>query len=111
YPVETWYRPLTAETDEDGNRVEDDLSVDQGILAALAEIEVHEKSIGKRPGDVLVFLPGEREIRDAAEVLRKANLRFTEVLPLYARLSPAEQQRIFRPAAGRKIVLATNVAE
>ncbi|MHB0764923.1 ATP-dependent RNA helicase HrpA [Stutzerimonas sp. NM35] len=111
YPVETWYRPLAAETDEDGNRVEDDLTVDQGILAALDEIEAHERSIGKRPGDVLVFLPGEREIRDAAEVLRKANLRFTEVLPLYARLSPAEQQRIFRPAAGRKIVLATNVAE
>ena len=111
YPVETWYRPLAAETDEDGNRVEDDLTVDQGILAALHEIEVHEKSVGKRPGDVLVFLPGEREIRDAAEMLRKANLRFTEVLPLYARLSPAEQQRIFRPASGRKIVLATNVAE
>ena len=111
YPVETWYHPLAAETDEDGNRVEDDLTVDQGILAALDEIEAHEKSVGKRPGDVLVFLPGEREIRDAAEVLRKANLRFTEVLPLYARLSPAEQQRIFRPAAGRKIVLATNVAE
>ncbi|HTO18398.1 MAG TPA: ATP-dependent RNA helicase HrpA [Pseudomonas sp.] len=111
YPVETWYRPLAAETDEDGNRVEDDLTVDQGILAALAEIEAHEKSIGKRPGDVLVFLPGEREIRDAAEVLRKANLRLTEVLPLYARLTPAEQQKIFKPAAGRKIVLATNVAE
>ncbi|KJH80591.1 ATP-dependent RNA helicase HrpA [Stutzerimonas stutzeri] len=111
YPVETWYRPLAAETDEDGNRVEDDLTVDQGILAALDEIDAHEKSIGKRPGDVLVFLPGEREIRDAAEVLRKANLRFTEVLPLYARLTPAEQQKIFRPAAGRKIVLATNVAE
>lgn len=111
YPVDTWYRPLAAETDEDGNRVEDDLTVDQGMLAALDEIEAHEKSIGKRPGDVLVFLPGEREIRDAAEMLRKANLRFTEVLPLYARLSPAEQQRIFRPAAGRKIVLATNVAE
>ena len=111
YPVDTWYRPLAAETDEDGNRVEDDLTVDQGILAALGEIEAHEKSIGKRPGDVLVFLPGEREIRDAAEVLRKANLRFTEVLPLYARLTPAEQQKIFKPAAGRKIVLATNVAE
>lgn len=111
YPVDTWYRPLAAESDEDGNRIEDDLTVDQGILAALDEIEAHEKSIGKRPGDVLVFLPGEREIRDAAEMLRKANLRFTEVLPLYARLSPAEQQRIFRPAAGRKIVLATNVAE
>ncbi|MCF6782846.1 ATP-dependent RNA helicase HrpA [Stutzerimonas stutzeri] len=111
YPVETWYRPLAAETDEDGNRVEDDLTVDQGILAALDEIEAHEKSAGKRPGDVLVFLPGEREIRDAAEMLRKANLRLTEVLPLYARLTPAEQQKIFRPAAGRKIVLATNVAE
>ncbi|HTN29555.1 MAG TPA: ATP-dependent RNA helicase HrpA [Pseudomonas sp.] len=111
YPVDTWYRPLAAETDEDGNRVEDDLTVDQGILAALGEIEAHEKSIGKRPGDVLVFLPGEREIRDAAEVLRKANLRFTEVLPLYARLTPAEQQKIFKSAAGRKIVLATNVAE
>ncbi|MBC8650371.1 ATP-dependent RNA helicase HrpA [Pseudomonas sp. MTM4] len=111
YPVETWYHPLAAETDEDGNRVEDDLTVDQGILAALDEIEAHEKSIGKRPGDVLVFLPGEREIRDAAEMLRKANLRLTEVLPLYARLTPAEQQKIFRPAAGRKIVLSTNVAE
>jgi ATP-dependent helicase HrpA len=111
FPVETWYRPLAAETDEDGNRVEDDLTVDQGILAALDEIDAHEKSIGTRPGDVLVFLPGEREIRDAAEVLRKASLRFTEVLPLYARLTPADQQKIFRPAAGRKIVLATNVAE
>ncbi len=111
FPVETWYRPLAAESDEDGNRVEDDLTVDQGILASLDEIDAHEKSIGQRPGDVLVFLPGEREIRDAAEVLRKANLRFTEVLPLYARLTPADQQKIFRPAAGRKIVLATNVAE
>jgi len=111
YPVETWYRPLAAETDEDGNRVEDDLTVDQGILAALDEIDAHEKSVGKRPGDVLVFLPGEREIREAAEMLRKANLRFTEVLPLYARLTPGEQQKIFKPAAGRKIVLATNVAE
>ncbi|WP_425317117.1 ATP-dependent RNA helicase HrpA [Stutzerimonas chloritidismutans] len=111
YPVETWYRPLAAEIDEDGNRVEDDLTVDQGILAALDEITTHELSVGKRPGDVLVFLPGEREIRDAAEVLRKANLKFTEVLPLYARLTPAEQQKIFQPRPGRKIVLATNVAE
>ncbi|MCQ4297599.1 ATP-dependent RNA helicase HrpA [Pseudomonas stutzeri] len=111
YPVETWYRPLAAEIDEDGNRVEDDLTIDQGILAALDEITAHEQSLGQRPGDVLVFLPGEREIRDAAEVLRKANLRFTEVLPLYARLTPAEQQKIFQPRPGRKIVLATNVAE
>ena len=56
-------------------------------------------------------LPGEREIRDAAEMLRKANLRHTEVLPLYARLTPAEQQKIFQPRPGRKIVLSTNVAE
>ncbi|KAF1855554.1 hypothetical protein Lal_00004301, partial [Lupinus albus] len=82
-----------------------------GILRALDEIADHERAEGKRPGDVLVFLPGEREIRDAAEVLRKANLRHTEVLPLYARLTPAEQQKIFAPMPGRKIVLATNVAE
>ncbi|MHA6494394.1 ATP-dependent RNA helicase HrpA [Pseudomonas borbori] len=111
YPVGTWYRPLAAEQDEDGNRVEEDLSVDQAILASLDEIAAFEKSEGKRPGDVLVFLPGEREIRDCAEVLRKANLRLTEVLPLYARLSPAEQQKIFAPMGARKIVLATNVAE
>ncbi|WP_068825738.1 ATP-dependent RNA helicase HrpA [Pseudomonas sp. BMS12] len=111
YPVETWYRPLAAEVDEEGESLLDDLTVDQGILAALDEIAVHERAEGKRPGDVLVFLPGEREIREAAEVLRKANLRFTEVLPLYARLTPAEQQKIFAPMAGRKIVLATNVAE
>lgn len=111
YPVETWYRPLAAEVDEEGERLLDDLSIDQGILAALDEIAEHERNVGQRPGDVLVFLPGEREIREAAEVLRKANLRLTEVLPLYARLTPAEQQKIFAPMAGRKIVLATNVAE
>ena len=111
YPVETWYRPLAAEVDEDGEALFDDLSVDQGILRALDEIAAHERGEGKRPGDVLVFLPGEREIRDCAEVLRKTNLRHTEVLPLYARLTPAEQQKIFAPMPGRKIVLSTNVAE
>ncbi|WP_454255664.1 ATP-dependent RNA helicase HrpA [Pseudomonas sp. Marseille-Q8238] len=111
YPVDTWYRPLAAEVDEEGESLLDDLTVDQAILATLDEIAAHEKAEGKRPGDVLIFLPGEREIRDAAEVLRKANLRFTEVLPLYARLTPAEQQKIFASMAGRKIVLATNVAE
>ncbi|MBO3276415.1 ATP-dependent RNA helicase HrpA [Pseudomonas schmalbachii] len=111
YPVDTWYRPLAAEVDEDGEALFDDLSVDEGILRALDEIAAHEREIGKRPGDVLVFLPGEREIRDAADMLRKANLRHTEVLPLYARLTPAEQQKIFQPMPGRKIVLATNVAE
>lgn len=111
FPVETWYRPLTSEQDEEGNQVEDDLTVDQAILATLDEIAQHERSVGKGPGDVLVFLPGEREIRDAAEILRKAQLRHTEILPLYARLSPAEQQRIFQSHAGRRVVLATNVAE
>ena len=111
FPVETWYRPLTSEQDEEGNSVEDDLTVDQAIIATLDEIAAHERSVGKGPGDVLVFLPGEREIRDAAEVLRKAQLRHTEILPLYARLSPAEQQRIFQSHPGRRVVLATNVAE
>ncbi|MBD1601666.1 ATP-dependent RNA helicase HrpA [Pseudomonas typographi] len=111
YPVDTWYRPLVREQDEDGNAVEDDLSVDQGILAALDEIAALERSERKGPGDVLVFLPGEREIRDAADMLRKAQLRHTEILPLYARLSPAEQQRIFQSHPGRRVVLATNVAE
>ncbi|WP_277962395.1 ATP-dependent RNA helicase HrpA [Pseudomonas sp. RIT-To-2] len=111
YPVDVWYRPLTSEQDEEGNSVEDDLTVDQAIIATLDEIASFERSEGKRPGDVLVFLPGEREIRDAAEMLRKAQLRHTEILPLYARLSPAEQQKIFQSHPGRRVVLATNVAE
>ena len=111
WPVDTWYRPLAAELDENGEPLMDDLSVEQGIQAALSEIDGHERQTGQRPGDVLVFLPGEREIREVAEVLRRASLRFTEVLPLYARLTPAEQQKIFQPRPARKIVLATNVAE
>ena len=111
FPVDTWYRPLTAEQDEEGNQIENDLTVDQAILAALDEIASFERSERKTPGDVLVFLPGEREIRDAADILRKAQLRHTEILPLYARLSPAEQQRIFQSHPGRRVILATNVAE
>jgi len=111
YPVDVWYRPLAAEVDEEGNRVEEDLDIDQGILAALQELEAHERKTGSMPGDALVFLPGEREIRDTAEFLRKANLRHTEILPLYARLSVAEQQKIFASHAGRRVILATNVAE
>jgi ATP-dependent helicase HrpA len=111
FPVDTWYRPLTAEQDEEGNQIENDLTVDQAILAALDEIAAFERSERKTPGDVLVFLPGEREIRDAADILRKAQLRHTEILPLYARLSPAEQQRIFQSHPGRRVILATNVAE
>ena len=111
FPVDVWYRPLSAEVDEEGNRVEEDLSIDQGILAVLRELEAHERASGKPPGDALVFLPGEREIRDTADFLRKANLRHTEILPLYARLSVAEQQKIFSGHAGRRVILATNVAE
>ena len=81
----------------------------QGIIDAVAELA------GEGPGDVLVFLSGEREILDTADALRRLELRNTEVLPLYARLSAAEQHRIFERAssggAGRRIVLATNVAE
>src|SRR5574344_452127 len=111
YPVETWYRPLLGERDAEGQALEEDLSVEQGILRALEEIGQHERSQKRLPGDVLVFLPGEREIRDCAEVLRKAELKHSMVLPLYARLSPNEQQKIFQPQSGRKIGLATNVAE
>ncbi|MBH2037468.1 MAG: AAA family ATPase, partial [Pseudomonadales bacterium] len=67
FPVDTWYRPLLGEQDENGETLEDDLSVDQAILRALDEFAAFERSEGKRPGDVLVFLPGEREIRDAAD--------------------------------------------
>src|SRR5690606_12738139 len=63
------------------------------------------------PGDILVFLSGEREIRDTAEALRRLDLRDTELLPLYARLSAADQHRVFAPHRGRRVVLATNVAE
>lgn len=111
YPVDTWYRPLVGELDSEGNPLEEDLTVDQGILSALTELKQYEKVHHKPLGDVLVFLPGEREIRDAADMLRKANLRHTEILPLYARLTPAEQQRIFQTHTGRRVILATNVAE
>ncbi len=77
----------------------------EGIVDALAELE------NEKPGDVLVFLSGEREIRDTADVLRALQLPNTEVLPLYARLPTAEQQRIFAAHPGRRIVLSTNIAE
>ena len=95
YPVEVRYRPLLAdgEADQVG-----------GICAAINELN----GFG---GDVLVFLSGEREIRDAAESINAMRLRFTEVIPLYARLSAAEQHRVFASHTGRRIVLATNVAE
>ncbi|THV39462.1 ATP-dependent RNA helicase HrpA [Glycomyces buryatensis] len=97
YPVEVRYRPL----------LEDEVQRDQtdGILEAVSELG----RVGD--GDILVFLSGEQEIRDTADALEKAKLRHTEIVPLYARLSAAEQHRVFSSHTGRRIVLATNVAE
>ncbi|OBF12592.1 ATP-dependent RNA helicase HrpA [Mycobacterium sp. ACS4054] len=113
YPVQIRYRPLElpvasgAEEDPDDPdheivRTETRDEV-EAIVDAIAELEAEP------PGDVLVFLSGEREIRDTAEAL--AGLKHTEVLPLYARLPTAEQQKVFAPHTGRRVVLATNVAE
>lgn len=100
YPVEVRYRPLLEEDAEDSDR--DQITA---ITDAVEELQ------GEGKGDILVFLSGEREIRDTADALNKKNYRFTEVLPLYARLSHAEQHRVFQQHTGRRIVLATNVAE
>jgi ATP-dependent helicase HrpA len=102
YPVEVRYRPLVETTDEDED-VERDQT--QAITDAVRELSAEGQ------GDILVFLSGEREIRDTADALERENFRNTEVLPLYARLSAAEQHRAFQPHTGRRIVLATNVAE
>ena len=94
YPIEMRWRPPA-----------DDVDLPEAIVDAVDEC--HRNG----PGDVLVFLPGEREIREAAEALRKHHPPGTELLPLYARQSAQEQQRVFAPAKGRRVVLATNVAE
>lgn len=106
YPVDVLYRPL-AEQEGDGEQR-------QGILSAVEElVELDRAKKSSVPGDILVFLSGEREIRETADFLCRAQLRNTEILPLYARLSVAEQNKIFHGSrsAGRRIVLATNVAE
>ncbi|MEV5455048.1 ATP-dependent RNA helicase HrpA [Streptomyces sp. NPDC052535] len=100
YPVEVRYRPLLEEDGDDADR-------DQ--ITAITDAV--EELMGEGKGDILVFLSGEREIRDTADALEKKKYRFTEVLPLYARLSHAEQHRVFQQHTGRRIVLATNVAE
>lgn len=116
YPVEIRYRPLEVEIPRDEVDDPDDPDHEvvrtqmrdqtEAIVDAIGELE------NEPPGDVLVFLSGEREIRDTSEVLRGVVDSNTEVLPLYARLPTAEQQRVFAPRhAGRRIVLATNVAE
>jgi ATP-dependent helicase HrpA len=98
YPVEVRYRPV-------GEDAGDDRDQTQAVCDAVQEL------IRVGPGDILVFLSGEREIRDTADALARLDLAGTELLPLYARLSAAEQHRVFAPHRGRRVVLATNVAE
>ena len=114
YPVEVRYRPVRddgAVTDEDDAAPArpvvpaDERDLTEAICDAVVELQA------AGDGDVLVFCSGEREIRDASEAIAARNLRFTEVLPLYARLSVAEQHRVFAPHTGRRVVIATNVAE
>ncbi|ENM3928711.1 ATP-dependent RNA helicase HrpA [Vibrio cholerae] len=100
YPVEVRYHPLAGDDDSESDR--DQL---EGIFQAVDEL------CDEGLGDILIFMNGEREIRDTADALSKRNLRDTEIVPLYARLSAGEQNKIFQPHAGRRIVLATNVAE
>lgn len=109
YPVEIRYRPLDEEDYLSDDEVEDDHDPTDGILDAIKELSK------EAPGDILIFFSGEREIRDAkdaieAMVLKSPRLNY-EVLPLYARLSLAEQHRVFSPGSRPRIVLATNVAE
>ncbi|KPC62847.1 ATP-dependent RNA helicase HrpA [Streptomyces chattanoogensis] len=106
YPVEVRYRPLL---EEGGQTAADFKDADRDQITAICDAVDELQAEG--PGDILVFLSGEREIRDTADALIKKNLPLTEVLPLYARLSHAEQHRVFQRHTGRRIVLATNVAE
>ncbi|MEV2241614.1 ATP-dependent RNA helicase HrpA [Micromonospora sp. NPDC049891] len=112
YPVEVRYRPLVEVADGDEEDADEENVRDQ--IQAIGDAV--EELAAEGPGDILVFLSGEREIRDTAEALgklvqNKRSLLGTEILPLYARLSVAEQHRVFAPHAGRRVVLATNVAE
>ncbi|MFM9376231.1 ATP-dependent RNA helicase HrpA [Gordonia sp. VNK21] len=100
YPVEVRYRPLSTDDDEHS-----DLDQIAAIDRAVGELWSQER------GDILVFLPTERDIRDTADALKRRTGGGTEIVPLYARLSVAEQQKIFTPSDGRRIVLSTNVAE
>ncbi|MGH8210700.1 MAG: ATP-dependent RNA helicase HrpA, partial [Steroidobacteraceae bacterium] len=129
YPVEVRYRPLCTSREsgqtaaavgkasassavaEDEDAAE--LSLPEGIIEAVRELDKPGRGgFGQgSPGDILVFLPGEKHIREAADALERARLPNTEVLPLFARLSGADQERIFQRHAQRRVVLATNVAE
>ena len=101
YPVEVRWRPIEGDREERG---------DSGLYQAIASASEELAATDPR-GDILVFLPGEREIRDAHKALENRRYAHTEVLPLYARLSGAAQDRVFQPGPQRRIVLATNVAE
>lgn len=115
YPVEIRYRPLSQQAGDTEADTDDDLEEDRDPLDAVCDAV--DELAKEAPGDILVFFSGEREIRDAADALRarvqvNPRLRGTEILPLFARLSLQEQHRVFHPGgAGRRIVLATNVAE
>ena len=102
FPVETRYRPYGADNEEDPGDRRDQV---RAVIDAVDELA------DAGPGDVLVFLSGEREIHDVADAIRKEQQPGLEVLPLYARLSAAEQHRIFESHRGRRVVLSTNVAE
>jgi len=115
YPVEIRWRPIERSEREEpatparGEREKKDKDAPDQIAAIL---DATDELARLGPGDILVFLPGEREIRDTAEALRKHHPPGTEILPLFSRLSVAEQDAIFRPTSAlRRIVLATNVAE
>ncbi len=113
YPVEVLYRPVEAgrgNADDDVAKSRSALDEERDLIDAVVDGVAECARHGA--GDVLVFLPGEREIRESAEALRKNHPGPIEVLPLFARLSQAEQERIFRPTGNvRRVVLATNVAE
>lgn len=107
FPVEVRYRPLEGEGggDADGGR-DGERTVNDAVVAAVDEITRADPR-----GDILLFFPGEREIRDAHQALERRKYRETDVLPLYARLSVKDQDMVFSPGSRRRIVLATNVAE
>lgn len=106
YPVEIRYRPLVEQkTDKNGTTREVDIDMIDGVVDACSEL------IREGDGDILVFFSGEREIRDAAEAIEGKHWKNIEVVPLFGRLSNAEQHRVFSPHSRRRIVLATNIAE
>ncbi len=111
YPVEVRYRPVEQEVRPAANAVSAAAKAKEqrDLMDAIVDAVDELARIG--PGDILVFLPGEREIRDAAEALRKHHPPHVEILPLFARLSAQEQERVFKTTNARRLVLATNVAE